>query len=252
MKRTLLLSAITIMGIFAVNAQKEWNFSNAPFGSAIPTYTANTIADGILIMAGATTSVVVDANAKKNGALSFTHRLKFGGSGAPDRTTTPNLPTTRALVVNVSGPGTISVCALSSSSSAARKLTITNGVDSLGFFDAPGSYTDASSNTVGLQTFNYTGAAGKIYIYSPSSGVNIYYLSVSSYLSAGISSTLADKGVIFNGTEIVNSKGLSLEVYSVLGKRVSSSKSTISTSNFQKGIYFVRAAGLNEALKITI
>ena len=63
---------------------------------------------------------------------------------------------------------------------------------------------------------------------------------------------LSDKGVSFNGTQIMNTKGLSLEVYSVLGKRVASSTASISTTNFQKGVYIVRVSGSNDSLKICI
>jgi len=256
MKKTVLFLAVAFLAI-GMNAQKVWNFSNTPFGTAVPTYTTTTIADGLKIMAADLTTVIVDANGKKNltaSAASFTHRIKMGGSGAPDRLTAPNMPTTRALVFNVSGPGLIKICCLSSSSSAARKITITNGTDSLGFFDAPGTYTDAETNTVGLQTFNYTGGAATLYLYSPSSGVNIYYLEATTYSGAPskVNTPLADSGLKINTHEIYNPKNLAIEVYSILGKKLANSTTNISTKNFQKGIYFVRIAGTNEALKFSI
>jgi len=59
------------------------------------------------------------------------------------------------------------------------------------------------------------------------------------YLNAvqGVKQVLSDKGVSFNGTEIVNKNGLSIEVYSILGKRIATSMTNIPTANFQKGIY---------------
>ncbi|MDR3653608.1 MAG: DUF4957 domain-containing protein [Paludibacter sp.] len=74
------------------------------------------------------------------------------------------------------------------------------------------------------------------------------------YLNAttAVKQTLSDKGVSFNGTEIVNTKGLPIEVYSVLGKKVASSMTSIPTTNFQKGVYIVRVSGLNDSLKICI
>jgi hypothetical protein len=74
------------------------------------------------------------------------------------------------------------------------------------------------------------------------------------YLNAvqGIKQVLSDKGVSFNGTEIVNKNGLSIEVYSVLGKRVTTSMTNISTTNFRKGIYIVRVSGTSDSLKICI
>ncbi len=74
-----------------------------------------------------------------------------------------------------------------------------------------------------------------------------YYNSVQA-----VNQVLSDKGVSFNGTEILNTKGLYIEVYNMLGKKVAASKTTISTTNYQKGVYVVRAAGSNDSLKIII
>lgn len=70
--------------------------------------------------------------------------------------------------------------------------------------------------------------------------------------TTSVKQVLADKGISFNGTEILNTKGLAIEVYSMLGKRVATSMTSIRTANFQKGIYVVRVAGSNAALKICI
>lgn len=67
-----------------------------------------------------------------------------------------------------------------------------------------------------------------------------------------INPVLSDKGVSFNGTEILNTHNLPIEVYDVLGKKVASSMTSIPTTNFQKGIYIVRASELNNSLKICI
>jgi hypothetical protein len=74
------------------------------------------------------------------------------------------------------------------------------------------------------------------------------------YLNAvqGVKQVLSDKGVSFNGTEIVNKNGLSIEVYSILGKRIATSMTNIPTANFQKGIYIVRISGTSDSLKICI
>ncbi|MHB9141719.1 MAG: T9SS type A sorting domain-containing protein [Paludibacter sp.] len=245
MKKTLLSMAIAFISAFAVNAQQTWNFSD--FTAA--TFTETTIVSGLKIMAASSTNVSIDANNKVNGSYSFTQRLKLGGSGAA----TNYMPTTRALVFNVTGPGDISVASLSSSSSTDRRLILTNGTDSLTSFTSPGSYTDANSNTIPLTTYQYTGAAATLYLYSVSSGVNIYLLAATSATPiSSLKAVLSDKGVSFNGTEILNNKGLSIEVYSVLGKRIANSTKSLSTTNFQKGVYVVRVAGTNDALKIKI
>jgi len=89
----------------------------------------------------------------------------------------------------------------------------------------------------------FTVSAGGCIIKSIRTGAEVLTetpnLSVSNYIS-------------FNGTQILNTKGLSLEVYNVLGKKVAGSLTSISTANFQKGVYIVRASGLNDSLKICI
>ena len=67
-----------------------------------------------------------------------------------------------------------------------------------------------------------------------------------------VNQVLSDKGVSFNGTVVINTQGLDIEVYSVLGKKVATSKTNISTANFQKGVYVVRATGTNDSLKFSI
>ncbi len=70
--------------------------------------------------------------------------------------------------------------------------------------------------------------------------------------ATNVTNPLADKGISYNGSEITNTKGLEIEVYSALGKRIMTSTSSISTNSFQKGMYIVRLAGSNNVLKIMI
>jgi hypothetical protein len=100
--------------------------------------------------------------------VAYTHRLKIGGTGSFD---TDGKPVSRVIAFEVSGNTTITVAAMSSSSSADRELVIAAGskTNELGRFPALGA-----SLTKG--TYNYTGGPTTIYIWSPSSGVNLYYL----------------------------------------------------------------------------
>lgn len=70
--------------------------------------------------------------------------------------------------------------------------------------------------------------------------------------TSAVRSILADKGITFNGTEITNSQNLNIELYSVLGKRVATANTSISTSNLPKGVYIVRVKGSTDALKISL
>lgn len=247
MKKTLLLTVVISLLAVGVFAQKAWNFSEAPF--SVISLTESTDIDGLRILATGEAKVDIDTNNKKNGDFSFTHRLKTGGGGGPSPET-PYLPTTRALSFNVSGPGEITVACLSSSSSEDRALIITNGVDSLGIIAAPGSYS-VDGNTVPMETFQYTGGKGTIYIYSIKSGVNFYYLSSSSYsgLPSGVSSASVDRTIFYNGNEIINTNHMDIEVFDVLGKRVAKSNTHIPFHQFENGVYFVRSVNSNVVLK---
>jgi hypothetical protein len=246
MKKTLLLTALALIAIFGVNAQTVWNFSNAPFGPT-PTVTFSasfTTPDGLTVGTDGTVLWTgLTANAKTIDGTAYTTRLQTGGGGSP--VIGSKIPTTRYLKFNVGGTSSIKIGVGSSSSGAARTIIIVNAtqsvVDSITGVDAVATYT-----------YNYTGAASSIYLYSRASGINYYYLSATNILLSGVNQVLTDKGVSFNGTEILNTKGLSLEVYSVLGKKVASSTTSIPTANFQKGVYIVRVSGMNDSLKICI
>jgi len=114
-------------------------------------------------------------------------------------------------------------------------------------------FTNVSVSTIASASAPYTTTVGNYKIKATtfaganSAGDPRWYLT-----ATAVKQVLTDKGVSFNGTEIVNAKGLSLEVYSVLGKRVASSLTSIPTTNFQKGVYIVRVSGTNDSLKICI
>lgn len=245
MKKTLLLSAMAFITLCGLNAQTVWNFSNAPFGaSPTVTFTSSfTTPDGLTVGTDGTALFSMDANAKTIDAVNYTTRLKSGGGG---QNVLPSyIPVTRYLSFKVGGASTIKIGCISSSSSATRTLIIVNADQS-----KLDSITPISGSAAATYTYNYTGAASTIYLYSRTSGLNYYYLSATNVVLTAINQVLADKGVSFNGSEILNTHGLDLEVYNSIGKKVAFSKTNISTSKFQKGVYVVKChAG---TLKIAI
>ncbi|MFY9150746.1 MAG: T9SS type A sorting domain-containing protein [Prolixibacteraceae bacterium] len=146
---------------------QEWNFSNASF-SALGTITATTTVDGLTIAATADAAVTVDANNKSLDGMDFTSRLKLGGSGTFD---TEGKPVARVISFPVTGNTTITVMGMSSSSSADRQLIVAAGAnrDTVGIFPALGT-------PISKGEFTYTGGPTTIYLYSPASGVNLYYV----------------------------------------------------------------------------
>ena len=135
-----------------------WNISDDDF-NALDTITSETVVRKMHIMADASNTIVVDASGKASDGYSFTHRLKFGGSGSA---------TARHLWFRVSGPCTLTVWLMSASGTEDRTLNI-----------AAGSFTDIvqempAATAIAKQTFDYTGDATTLYLYSKKSGVNIY------------------------------------------------------------------------------
>ena len=282
MKKTLLLSAMMLLAIVALNAQatKIWNLGGDPTvatggAPAFPTSTGIGLGDnttgnpafpvninGLLITGISTNANMGGVNASAKTftstttpavSYSFVNRFQFNGAGYPAAVNTDlnpgtyNMPTQRYLSFKVLGNSTIYAIGVTGSNASARALFVTDGTTFIGKLDFPsgtGALNDAS--------VTYTGPAATLYVYGNSS-INLCLLSATNYdTHTAVSAVLSDKGVSFNGSEIVNTQNLDIEVYSVLGKKVASSKTNISTTNFQKGVYVVRASGSNDSMKIII
>lgn len=134
-----------------------WNFSDEDFNS-LGTISSNTIVRNLLIAANGT--VIVDGSNKTIDGIAFTSRLKLGGTGSSEA---------RHLQFIVTGPCSITAYLVSSSSSSDRVLNVASGTfdNVVGEMSAPGAAPVK-------QTYDYTGGAASIYLYSPSSGVNLY------------------------------------------------------------------------------
>ncbi|MDD3166712.1 MAG: hypothetical protein PHN20_04700 [Bacteroidales bacterium] len=166
---TLLVSLCTIG--FAGAQTYDWNFSADDF-NALGTMETLTTVNNLQIYAEAGKAVVVDANGKSEGGVTYTHRIKMGGTGA-FTSDSPKTPLNRVLAFAVNGPVNITIKAMSSSSSTDRVLNVESADGTLiGTVAAPGTPLTAT-------TLPYTGERTSIYIYSPSSGVNIYHIQVS-------------------------------------------------------------------------
>ena len=274
MKKTLLLSAMMLLAIVALNAQatKVWNLGGDPTlaatSPAFPVVAGIGIGDGTagnpaypvningLLITGIATNAnmgAVNASAKTFGSYAFANRFQLNGAGytgavATDLTPgTYNMPTQRYLSFKVLGNSTIYAIGVTGSNSSSRALFVTTGTSFVGKMDFP-----SGTGTLNDATVTYTGPATTLYVFGNSS-INLCLLSATNYdLNTVVKAVLADKGVSFNGSEVVNTKGLEIEVYNMLGKKVATSKTNIATTNFQKGIYVVRVTGTNDSLKFSI
>ncbi len=142
-----------------------WNMSDAAFNS-LGTISSNKTINGLTIYATSSKNVVIDESAQTIDGLSFTHRLKLNGTGSSDA---------RLLSFHVDGDCDIDVYLKSGSGSEDRTINVDKGSFGNSLTTIPALSTSISKGTV-----HYTGSAATIYLYSPSSGVNIYAIRVTS------------------------------------------------------------------------
>ena len=178
-----------------------WNFSTSDFTSK----------DSLTIDAGITINgltigknMVLDQNSKTISGLTFTHRLKTGGTGSSSK---------RYLKFDVTGPCTIEVY-LVSAGSADRTLNIYSGA----YGGTPIHTMTAPQTTPVKQSYNYTGGATTIYMGSANSGINLYGINLIYPGSTGmdfIESQSAARKVLRHGQVLILRDG---KTYNLLGQ----------------------------------
>ena len=206
---TLIASVIVAMSVNA-QEQKVWNFSD---WEEI-TFNAVTTIDGLTVMANEESTVVIDGNNKTiegaNNTYKCTKRLKLGGTGSAEA---------RNLNFEVTGPCTINVGLISSSSSADRTLNVATGT-----FDNVVANLQAVGSPAQEQTYKYeSNEPTTVYLYSPSSGVNIYYIEVT-YTSTNINNAIVEQG------------NENAPVYNLAGQRVNKDSKGVLIQNGKKFI----------------
>ena len=146
---TLIATALMTLG---VNAQ-TWNFSDFE----VKEYDDVTVVNGLTINAASDKKITIDENSKTVEGVTYTKRLKLGGSGSA---------TSRNIAFTASGAGTLKLISTSSSSGTDRELGVSLDGTEVGT-------TPASGSGVEVGTVSISGA-GTVTIYSKSSGVNLY------------------------------------------------------------------------------
>ncbi|MDD3320341.1 MAG: T9SS type A sorting domain-containing protein [Paludibacter sp.] len=142
--------------------------------------------------------------------------------------------------------GDVIYMSIGSKGSAAHTFTVT-GADA----NASNPALAAKGDAYVYSDWYFTATATEA-IFEVATGGSIIKIIKTGADATGINVTMADQGIIFTGSEIINTKNIEVEVYNMLGKKILNSTSSISTKNFEKGIYFVRQAGTNNVLKFMI
>ncbi|MBR1687719.1 MAG: hypothetical protein IJ710_04190 [Prevotella sp.] len=149
---------------------KTWDFSTWTKEK----YTTTQIIDNLEIVATSAKNIEVDGNSKTFEGVSYTQRIKLGGSGAPDD---------RCLHFKVNGPSLISVYGMSGKTGEDRPLGIT--------VNETEEQTTFSGDEVRKAVYIYkeTGTGVDVYVYSKSSGINIYGIKVEPLRSITLNSS---------------------------------------------------------------
>ena len=135
-----------------------WNISDDDFKN-LGSITSETTVRGLHIVATSDKDVTIDEAPLTIDDIQFTHRLKMNGSGNSSY---------RHLWFDVTGNCTVTVYLMSANSSSERTLNIATGS-----FSNVVSTMPAGASLAKL-SYNHTGAATRIYLYSANSGINLY------------------------------------------------------------------------------
>ena len=202
MKKLFTMVAMAFMAV-CVNAQstdKTWNFSEWEAKE----YTEKFTKDGLTIYAKSDKKVTIDGSKKTVNEVKYTQRLKFGGTGSAD---------SRCVEFEVDGACTIEVVLTSASSSEDRTLNICTGE-----FSKDNLLATLPAVTSGptLESYQYTGEAGKIVLGSAKSGIKIdaIYVKYSSNPETAIENVKAsvdNNGKAYNLGGCVATKGLLIQ-----------------------------------------
>jgi hypothetical protein len=229
----------------------EWNISSDAFNALGELTETNTV-EGLTIYAAEGKAVVIEGNDKEVDGMTFTHRLKLGGSGGFGD---DGMPVNRVLSFDVTGNTKITVAAMSSSSGSDRILNIAAGHKDSLIAEFP-----ALGPELTMGSYDYMGEATKIFLYSPSSGVNVYYIKAESLATAvnPVYTEKTDVSIYPNPATdkvyIDYNRPIQVAIYNIAGsllksKLISSSSDYISIGDLQPGIYLIRSQNDNAFAK---
>ena len=180
-----------------------WNISDDDFKN-LGNISSETTIRGLHIVATESKAVTVEANEQTLGDENFTYRLKLNGSGSSDA---------RHLWFDVTGSCKIEVYLMSAKNSEVRTLNI-----------ATGSFSNVQSTlsaeaTLAKKSYSYTGGAGKIYLYSANSGINLYGIRLINIATTieNIENKSVARKVLRNGQVLILRDG---KTYNLLGSRI--------------------------------
>jgi hypothetical protein len=249
MKRKLLYSILTtVLFAGAMSAQtKTWDFGNDtttwPLTTGIGSNEIVVDNLGLFPIATNTNFGAVNASgATFSDGYTAVNRFQLNGAGFPSGPIL-TMPTQRYLFIDVSGACTVKVWFKTGSNGSARTMYVSNGTTIVG-----SESTNTGSNVdLAILTANYTGSAGRLYIYG-GAACNLYKVEVT---GATVNTTLSNDSfnseisanVFTNGSQVSIANLVSettVNVYSINGQLVKTLlTSTDVDFELNQGIYIV-------------
>jgi hypothetical protein len=261
MKTKLLFTSLLMVVLTSISSAqtKTWDFGNNTATWPLTASGVGTIGSGTqsiidnlgLFSNDPANSAIVNFGAVNASSASFSdgytavNRFQMNGGGNTTSTGFLPMPTQRYLFFDVSGACTVNVWFKTGSAGTVRNVYVTNGTSTVG---------SAASNSGGnadlvILTANYTGAAGRLYIYcGPNEACNLFKITVT---GATVNTVLANdtfeksltNNVFSNGKKVFVSNVTSdtqVNVYTMTGSLVKSF-TTNSDTNFElnQGFYIV-------------
>jgi len=268
-KKLLLLILPMLLSASYSNAQsKTWDFGNDAVTWPLSTSgigTAEKVVDhlGLHPLLTNTNFGLITASSVTFPQDNFTavQRFQMNGAGFTSATGFVAMPVQRYLFLDVDGPCTVGIWFKSGSSSQVRTVYLTDGTNVVG---SGTTNTATNATDYSVITANYTGAAGRLYIYGDTAN-NLYKLTVdgANVTTAALASNNfkanSAANVYSNGKQVsvTNLKSeCKVKVYNMAGAEVKSLK-TKTEVNFNietPGVYVVRveSADGTKSVKVAI
>lgn len=210
-----------------------WNFSDDAF-NALGTLSSSTTINGLTLTATAEKTMTITESAATLDGNNFTHALGLGGGGS--------IGSYRTASFAVTGNCTVTIYAAAGGTSGTRNLMLSDGTDTYG--------QTTTTTTPTKYEYEYNGnAATTLYVYSSSSGINLYGIKIGYVSTATIENAVKESSsIIWNGEMIENLEHKTIQVFNMSGMLIYSGNENVYLP--QNGIYIVRVPETNECIKI--
>lgn len=226
---------VSISGTITVNEPSQvsdfWNFSDDIFKNIGNPIDDNEVTiNGLTLIKGSKSIGVIEASGSYDG-YNFTHALSYSGGGS-----------TNSCVVkfDVSGNCTVTVYAVSGNTAEERTLRLATETEKI---------QDNTVSNIAKLTYNYTGEATTLYLFSAGSGIRVFGIKLSYPLSTDGAVTQTAPSIRYLNGKIQNPENENIILYNISGQCIEYAHGDIDMNTYPTGIYIIRTSK-GECIKI--